>query len=66
MLQKNKSLDIQNSGNTRNLQVYSTNGGWFQHFKYEQNYLKNERGRVIEIINDQDGEGANVGVGKLR
>jgi len=28
-LHKNKSLDIQNSGNTNNLQVWSTNGGWF-------------------------------------
>jgi len=28
-LQKNKSLDIQNSGNTNNLQIWSTNGGWY-------------------------------------
>jgi hypothetical protein len=28
-LHKNKSLDIQNSGNTNNLQLWSTNGGWF-------------------------------------
>jgi hypothetical protein len=28
-LHKGKSLDIQNSGNTNNLQVWSTNGGWF-------------------------------------
>jgi hypothetical protein len=45
-----KSLDIQNSGNTNNLQVYNTNGGWFQQFKFSQNYLKNSKdGRVIEI-----------------
>jgi hypothetical protein len=52
-LYKNKSLDIQNSGSTRNLQIWSTNGGWFQKFKYSQNYLKNvQDGRVIEIVNN--------------
>jgi hypothetical protein len=49
-LNKNKSLDIQNSGQTRNLQLWNTNGGWYQKFKYSQNYLKNvQDGRVIEI-----------------
>jgi hypothetical protein len=28
-LYKDKSLDIQNAGNTNNLQIWSTNGGWF-------------------------------------
>jgi len=65
-LHKNKSLDIQNSGNTNNIQLWSTNGGWFQQFKYSQNYFKNAKdGRVIEILNQQDGEGQNVGVAKL-
>jgi hypothetical protein len=65
-LHKNKSLDIQNSGSTNNMQVWSTNGGWFQQFKFNQNYLKNTKdGRVIEIVNQQDGEGQNVGVAKL-
>jgi hypothetical protein len=49
-LQKIKSLDIQNNGNTSNLQVSPTNGAWFQNFKFSQNYLKNAKdGRVIEI-----------------
>jgi hypothetical protein len=30
----NKSFDIQNSGRNRNLQVWSTNSGWWQIFKY--------------------------------
>jgi hypothetical protein len=65
-LNKNKSLDIQNSGRTNNIQVWNTNGGWYQQFKYQQNYLKNVKdGRVLEISNMQDGEGQNVGVGKL-
>jgi hypothetical protein len=65
-LNKNKSLDIQNSGQTRNLQLWNTNGGWFQRFKFSQNYLKNvQDGRVIEIAGGQDSEGQNVGVGKL-
>jgi hypothetical protein len=63
---KDKSFDIQNSGNTNNLQLWSTNGGWFQKFKYTQNYFKNVKdNRVIEILNGQDGEGQNVGVAKL-
>lgn len=63
---KDRSLDIQNSGNTSNLQLWNTNGGWFQKFKYEQNYFKNvQDGRVIEIVNNNDSEGQNVGVGKL-
>lgn len=49
---KDKSLDIQNSGNTNNLQLWSTNGQWFQQFKYTQNYFKNVKdSRVIEITN---------------
>jgi hypothetical protein len=65
-LHKNKSLDIQNSGNTNNMQVWSTNGGWFQKFKFSQNYLKNvQNGKVIEIVNGRDEEGSNVGVAKL-
>jgi hypothetical protein len=65
-LQDNKSLDIQNSGSTNNLQIWNTNGGWFQQFKFEQNYFKNVKdGRVIEIANQQDGEGNNVGLAKL-
>jgi hypothetical protein len=48
------------------LQVYNSNGGWYQQFKFSQNYFKNAKdGRVIEIAKQQDGEGANVGVGKL-
>lgn len=48
------------------MQVYNTNGGWFQQFKFSQNYLKNGKdGRVIEISGLQDGEGSNVGMGKL-
>jgi hypothetical protein len=50
------------------MQVWSTNGGWFQQFKYstQDMYLRNFKdGRVLEITNYQDGEGQNVGVGKL-
>jgi hypothetical protein len=65
-LNTEKSLDIQSSGRTNNLQIWSTNGGWFQRFKFSQNYFKNvQDGRVIEITNLKDGEGARVGVGKL-
>jgi hypothetical protein len=65
-LNKNRSLNIQNSGNTNNMRVEGTNGQWYQQFKYSQNYFKNVKdGRVIEILNQRDGEGSNVGVAKL-
>jgi len=31
----NQSWDIQSAGRTRNMQIWSTNSGWFQIFKYE-------------------------------
>lgn len=54
----NRSFDIQNAGRTSNMQVWTTNGGWFQQFKYYQNYLMNVKDeRVFEIKGSKDTEG---------
>jgi hypothetical protein len=35
--QKSKSWSIQNSGKDKNLEVFKTNGDWFQQFRYIDN-----------------------------
>jgi len=37
----NQSWDIQNAGKTNNMQIWSTNSGWFQLFKYKNGYFLN-------------------------
>jgi len=44
-----KSIDIQNSGKSRNLQVWSTNSGWFQLYAYNGANIVNERGKVMDV-----------------
>jgi membrane carboxypeptidase/penicillin-binding protein PbpC len=34
----NQSWDIKSAGKTNNMQVWSTNSGWFQIFKFESDY----------------------------
>jgi hypothetical protein len=38
---EDKSLDITNGGRSSDIQVWKTNGNWFQQFKWTQNYIKN-------------------------
>jgi len=37
----NKSWDIASAGKTNNMQIWSTNSGWFQLFKYEDGHFIN-------------------------
>ena len=37
----NQSFDIRSSGRTRDMQIWSTNSGWWQLFKYEGGSLVN-------------------------
>jgi hypothetical protein len=61
----NRSFDIQHAGKTSNMQVWNTNGGWFQVFKYYQNYIMNVKdSRVLEITGSKDVEGQRCGVSK--
>jgi hypothetical protein len=54
---KIKSIDIQNSGNSANLQVWKTNARWFQLFKYDNGAIINIKdGRAMDVSGNQDRE----------
>lgn len=58
VMYKTKSLDITNGGSSNDLQIWSTNGNWFQVFKFEQNYFINVKdGRLLEVKDAKDVEG---------
>jgi hypothetical protein len=59
---KGYSLNIYNSGNSNNLQLLTTNARWFQMFKYRNNQIINEKGKIVEVQGNQDRENANIGV----
>jgi hypothetical protein len=58
----NQSWDIQSSGRTNNMQVWSTNSGWFQLFKYvEGAYFQNiQNNKVLDVSGNKDVEGQAV------
>jgi hypothetical protein len=60
---KEKSLDIQGGGSTKNMQIWKTNARWFQLFKFEGEYLTNEKGLVLEVQGNKDAENTNLIVG---
>jgi len=57
----NQSFDIRSSGRTRDMQIWSTNSGWFQVFKYENsefiNWSNNKR---LDVKGGKDEEGNPV------
>lgn len=58
---KHKSLDITNGGATQDMQIWNTNGQWFQVFKYAQNYIFNGKdNRVLTVNGNNDAEGQDV------
>jgi hypothetical protein len=60
----NQSFDIQSSGKTNNMQVWSTNSQWFQIFKYQGNMFINvgKDGKVLDVSGSRDVEGQAVQV----
>jgi hypothetical protein len=55
------SWDIQNSGKSSNLQVWKTNSGWWQFFRYHQdNFINIHTNKVLDISGGKDNEGQNV------
>jgi hypothetical protein len=57
----NRSWDIVNSGRTNNMQVWNTNSGWYQIFKYEDEHfinLKNKK--ALDVHGGKDEEGRKV------
>jgi hypothetical protein len=55
------SIDIQNSGRSSNLQIWTTNARWFQLFKYDNGAIVNVKdGRAMDVSGNRDREGQNV------
>jgi hypothetical protein len=57
----NQSWDIQSSGRTNNMQVWSTNSGWFQIFGYEREHFINwTNKKALDVSGGKDAEGQAV------
>jgi hypothetical protein len=59
----NQSWDIKSAGRTNDMQIWSTNSGWFQVFKYENSQFVNwNNNKVLDVRGAKDEEGQAVGV----
>jgi hypothetical protein len=59
----NQSWDIKSAGKTNNMQIWSTNSGWFQVFKYEKSQFINwSNNKVLDVKDSKDEEGHEVQV----
>jgi membrane-bound inhibitor of C-type lysozyme len=59
----NQSFDIKNAGKTNDMQIWSTNSGWFQLFKYQDGQFINwTNGKALDVSGSKDDEGSVVGV----
>jgi hypothetical protein len=59
----NQSWDIKSAGRTNDMQIWSTNSGWFQVFKYENSQFINwSNKKVLDVKGGKDEEGQPVGV----
>jgi hypothetical protein len=57
----NQSWDIQSAGRTNNMQVWSTNSGWFQIFVYSGEHFCNiENKKCLDVKGSKDVEGQTV------
>jgi len=57
----NQSWDIKSAGKTNNMQVWSTNSGWFQVFRYEDDQFINiQNNKVLDVSGSKDVEGQAV------
>jgi hypothetical protein len=54
----NQSFDIRNSGRSSDMQIWSTNSGWWQIFKFEKNKFVNfSNNKVLDIRGGKCEEG---------
>jgi hypothetical protein len=61
----NQSWDIKSAGRTKDMQIWSTNSGWFQIFVYEGQFFSNiQDNRVLDVSGNKDVEGQAVIVHK--
>jgi hypothetical protein len=59
----NQSWDIKSAGKTNNMQIWSTNSGWFQIFKYDQKekmFINLSNNKVLDVSGGKDAEGQAV------
>jgi hypothetical protein len=57
----NQSFDIKSAGRTNDMQIWSTNSGWFQVFQFVDGQLVNpSNNKVISVDGRQDEEGQKV------
>jgi hypothetical protein len=63
---KSYSWDIQSSGGSSNMQVYSTNSRWFQLFKWDKSgtFYNVKNLKVLDVAGGKDEEATNVQVWK--
>jgi hypothetical protein len=61
----NQSWDIKSAGRTNEMQVWSTNSGWFQIFKYRgQQFINIQNNKALDVYQNKDTEGQKVIVWK--
>jgi hypothetical protein len=58
----NQSWDIKSAGNTEEMQIWSTNSGWFQIFKYDGEHFttwdgRRNKSRALDVDGSKDEEG---------
>jgi len=46
---KSHSLDIQSNGGSTNIRCTTTNSRWWQLFRYQDNMVVNEKGKVVAV-----------------
>jgi hypothetical protein len=60
----NHSWDIKSSGRTTEMQIWSTNSGWFQVFQLQGEFFVNPtNNKVLDVYQSKDEEGQKVIVG---
>jgi hypothetical protein len=57
----NQSWDIKSAGRTNEMQIWTTNSGWFQIFRYiGENFTNIQNRKVLDIYQGKDQEGQKV------
>jgi len=59
---KDRSMTIQGAGRSANLHMTTTNSRWFQMFRYKNNNIVNEKGKVMDVVGGRDTQHNNIQV----
>jgi hypothetical protein len=57
---KDRSLNIQSNGGGQTLGMTTTNSRWWQIFRLDGAYIKNEKGKVMDVHGGVDAENRNI------